>query len=169
MTTIRIYESARIIGRENIDFGRHIIIDDFVFIHAKKKIRIGNYVHIGAYSSLSGGEEITLEDFSGLSFGCRILTATDDFTGKGFGNPTIPETYRNVRRAPVRLGRFAILGTNCVVLPGVTIGEGVSVGANSVVTRDLEPWGVYIGNRRIAERDRDGVMANYRRFQRDTA
>jgi acetyltransferase-like isoleucine patch superfamily enzyme len=161
MTTVRVYE--------NIEFGNHIIIDDFAFIHAKKKIRIGNYVHIGAYSSLSGGEEITLSDFSGLSFGCRILTATDDFTGEGFGNPTVPEQYRNVKRAPVHLGRFVILGTNSVVLPGVMIGEGVSVGANSVVTRNLEPWGVYIGNRRIAERDRDGVLANYIRFLKDSA
>jgi acetyltransferase-like isoleucine patch superfamily enzyme len=169
MTTVRVYESARIIGRENIEFGNHVIIDDFVFIHAKKRIRIGNYVHIGAYSSLSGGEEITLADFSGLSFGCRILTATDDFTGAGFGNPTIPEQFRNVKRAPVHLGRFAILGTNCVVLPGLTLGEGVSVGANSVVTKNLEPWGVYIGNRRVAERDRDGVLANYHRFLKDSA
>jgi galactoside O-acetyltransferase len=169
MTDIRIYESARIIGRENIEFGSHIIIDDFVFIYAKKKIRIGNYVHIGAYSSLSGGEEIMLEDFSGLSFGCRILTATDDFTGEGFGNPTVPEQFRNVKRAPVHLGRFAILGTNSVVFPGVSIGEGVSVGANSIVTRNLEPWGVYIGTRRVAERDRAGVLANYSRFLKDSA
>ena len=50
-------------------------------------------------------------------------------------------------------------------MPGVTIGEGAGVGANSVVTRDLEPWGVYIGNRRYRERNREAVLDGVRRFE----
>ncbi len=53
------------------------------------------------------------------------------------------------------------------MLPGVTIGEGAVVGANSVVTRDLELWGVYIGNRRHRERDREGVMSRLAEFERE--
>lgn len=166
MKNIKIYPAAKIIGIENIEFGTNIIIDDFVFIYAKKRIRIGNYVHIAAFSSITGGEEVTLSDFSTLSWGCRIFTATDDFVNWGFGNSTVPEEFRNVRRAPVMLGRFAIVGANSVILPGVTLGEGVSVGANSVVTRSLEPWGVYVGNRRIHDRDKTGVLANFERFRR---
>jgi acetyltransferase-like isoleucine patch superfamily enzyme len=164
MRNVKIYETARIVGIDNIEFGDNIIIDDFVFIYAKKKIKISNYVHIGSFSSITGGDEVVFDDFSGLSMGCRIFTGTEDFSGCGFGNPTIPEEYRNVKRAPVRIGRFAVLGANTVVLPGVTVGEGVTVGANSVVTTDLESWGVYVGNKRIRERDKDGVLDNYRRF-----
>lgn len=164
MENVKIYPDAKIVGIEHIEFGHDIIIDDFVFIYAKKKIHIGNYVHIAAYTLITGGEEVVLSDFSGISAGCRIFTATDDFSGPGFGNPTIPEEYRNVRRAPVRLERFTIVGTNSVILPGVTLGEGVSVGANSVVTRNLEPWGIYIGNRRVGERDRKGVLAGFDLF-----
>ena len=51
-----------------------------------------------------------------------------------------------------------------MVLPGVNIGEGATVGANSIVTRDLESWGIYIGNRKIGTRDREGVLKNYERF-----
>jgi galactoside O-acetyltransferase len=51
-----------------------------------------------------------------------------------------------------------------VVLPGVTIGEGTTVGAGSVVTKDLEPWGVYINNRRLKERNRAAVLENYKNF-----
>jgi len=46
----------------------------------------------------------------------------------------------------------------------VTIGEGAMVGANSVVTRDLEPWGIYVGNKRIAERNKHAVLENYETF-----
>lgn len=168
MNNVKIYPGAKILGIENIEFGHDIIIDDFAFIYAKKKIRIGNYVHIAAFASITGGEETVFSDFSGISSGCRIFTATDDFSGPGFGNPTIPEEFRNVLRAPVRLERFAIVGANSVILPGVTLGEGVSVGANSVVSRNLDPWGIYVGNRRVRDRNRDAVLENYERFRLQT-
>ncbi len=44
MKNVKIYDLAQIIGMENIEFGQHIIIDDFAFIYAKKRITIGNYV-----------------------------------------------------------------------------------------------------------------------------
>lgn len=164
MKSVKIYDSAKLVGIQHIEFGHNVIIDDFVFIYAKKRIRIGNFVHIAAYASITGGEEVIFEDFTCISWGCRLFTATDDFVGRGFGNSTLPDEFRNVRRAPIRLERFAIVGANSVVLPGVTIGEGATVGANSVVTRDLPPWGVYVGNRKIRDRDREGVLANFRRF-----
>jgi acetyltransferase-like isoleucine patch superfamily enzyme len=164
MKNVKIFQMAKIVGMENIEFGENIIIDDFAFIYAKDKLVIGNYVHIAAFASITGGDRVFLEDFSCLSWGARIFTATDDFFGPGFGNSTVPEEYRRVKRAPVRVGRFVIVGANSVILPGVTLAEGVTVGANSVVTRSLEPWGVYVGNRRIRGRDKEGVLDSYRRF-----
>lgn len=161
---LRIHDSARIGGRENIEFGDPVLVDDFVLIVARDRMTIGNHVHIACFASITGGAEVTIGDFSAVSQGARVLTGTDDFVGWGFGNSTVPEEYRNTKRAPVRIGRFSIIGANAVVLPGVTIGEGAVVGAGSVVTRDLEPWGVYIGNRRHRERDRDGVLATHARF-----
>ncbi|KJU85283.1 acetyltransferase, partial [Candidatus Magnetobacterium bavaricum] len=115
-------------------------------------------------ASISGGGRLTLREHSGLSGGVRVYTATDDFKDWGFGNCTIPEGYRNVRRMDIYIDRFAIIGANSVILPGVTIGEGVSVGACSVVTRDLAPWGIYIGNKRVGDRNKDGVLKTYERF-----
>ena len=39
----------------------------------------------------------------------------------------------------------SFLGDYCVVLPGVTVGEGAVVGASSVVTKDIPPWGIAVG------------------------
>ncbi len=161
---VKTFEYTKIIGLENIEFGKNIIIDDFVLIQAKKKMKIGNHVHIGCFTSITGGEEFTMGDFSGISQGCRILTGSEDFLGWGFGNPTINEKYRNTERAPIRIGKFAIIGANSVICPGVTIGEGVTVAACSVVTRNLEPWGVYAGTRKISERDRKGVLKTYAKY-----
>lgn len=161
-----IYPLARIIGMEHIRFGDPVIVDDFAFIYAKAPMQIGNHVHVAAFSSVIGVEAIELGDFVAVSHGARLLTASDDFKDWGFGNSTVPLEYRHVRSGPICIGRFCIVGANSVVLPGVTIGEGATVGACSVVTRDLDPWGVYIGNRRVAERDRAAVLANHARFLR---
>ena len=161
---VKTFEFTKIIGIENIEFGKNIIIDDFTLIYATKSMKIGNYVHIASFASITGGAELILEDFVAISQGCRILTGTDDFVDWGFGNSTINEKYRNTKREPIKIGKYCIIGANSVILPGVTIGEGATVGANSVVTKDLKPWGVYIGNKRIKNRNKEGVLKNYRRF-----
>jgi acetyltransferase-like isoleucine patch superfamily enzyme len=161
---LTIYPLARIIGRENITFGDPVIVDDFALVVARDPISVGNHVHLAAYSSITGGQRVDIGDFSAVSQGARILTGTDDFTGWGFGNSTVPGEFRNATRAPVSIGRFCIVGANAVVLPGVTVGEGATIGAGTVVTRDLAPWGVYLGNRRIRDRDKAGVLATHERF-----
>jgi acetyltransferase-like isoleucine patch superfamily enzyme len=161
---VRTFEHTKIIGLEHIRFGSPVVVDDFVFIYATNTVSIGNYVHIGAFSSIAGGGPFLMEDFSGLSMGVRIVTGSDDFKGAGFGNPTVPRRYRNVHVGSIRIGKFAIVGANSVILPDVEIGEGAAVGAGSVVSKSLEPWGIYVGNRKVGERDRDGMLANYASF-----
>ena len=162
---VKTFEYTKIIGIENIDFGKYVIIDDYVLIYAKEPMKIGNHVHIASFTSISGGGVLVMEDFSGLSSGCRIITGSDDFKGGGFGNPTVAEEFRNVKIGKVHIGKFAIVGTNSVILPDVTIGEGVTVSAGSVITKDLEPWGIYVGNRRIGWRNKEEVLKNYEKFK----
>lgn len=161
---VKTFEYTKIIGIDNIDFGKYVIIDDFVLIYAKEKITIGNYVHIANFTSITGGNNLLIGNYSAISQGCRILTATDDFKDWGFGNSTISNKYRNIKSAPISIGNFCIIGANSVILPGVTIGEGVTIGANSVVTKSLEPWGIYIGNKRVGERNKEEVLQNYTNF-----
>lgn len=162
---VKTFEDTKIIGIENIDFGKYVIIDDFVLIYAKKKIKIGNHVHIASFTSISGGGEFIMGDYSAISSGCRIVTGTDDFIDGGFGNSTISNEFRNVHVGDIHIGKFAIIGGNSVILPNVNIGEGASVGAGSVVTKDLEPWGIYVGNKRIGWRNREKVLKNYEKFK----
>lgn len=166
IANVKTFEYTKIIGIENIEFGEYIIIDDFVLIYAKEKIKIGNYVHIASFTSISGGGEFVMEDFSGLSSGCRIITGSDDFKGEGLGNPTIDSRFRNVETGKVHISKFAIIGTNSVILPNVCIGEGATVSAGSVITKDLEPWGIYIGNKRIGWRDKEAVLQNFETFMK---
>jgi acetyltransferase-like isoleucine patch superfamily enzyme len=53
---------------------------------------------------------------------------------------------RGAPAKPIQVGRNVWIGFDCVVLPGVTIGEGSVVGARSVVTRDVPPFTLVAGN-----------------------
>lgn len=161
---VKTFEYTKIIGIENIHFGKYVIIDDFVLIYAKEKIMIGDYVHIASFSSISGGGELIMEDFSGLASGCRIVTGSDDFKEWGFGNPSIATKYRNLKVGKIKIEKFAIIGSNSVILPDVIIGEGVAVAAGSVVSKSLEPWGIYVGNKRVGERNKEEILKNYTEF-----
>jgi len=161
---IKIYNPVKIVGSKKIDFGKDIIIDCFSYIYADKPMKIGDNTHIGSFSFICGGDVIEIGDFVGIGQGVKIYASTEDLSEWGFGNATVAEKHRNTYRAPVHIEKFAVIGANSVILPGVTIGEGAAVGACSVVSRDLEPWGIYIGNKKIGERKKKEVLENYKEF-----
>lgn len=143
---VKIYPLAKIVNPEVVSIGDNVIIDDFVFLAGGKGVEIGNYVHIASFSSITGGGKFIMEDFSGLSSGCRIYTGTEDFSGSSLTNPTIPPKFRNVIRSFVTIRKHVILGANTVVLPGVVIGEGAAIGAASLVVKDVKPWTICVGS-----------------------
>lgn len=146
---------SRIYTPEKISIGSNVRIDDFSFLLGE--INIGNNIHIAPFCLLMGAYGIEMEDFSGLSSRVSIYSATDDYSGKFLTNPTIPNQYKNVTGGKVLLGKHVIIGTGTTILPNLKIGEGSSVGANSLVTKSLDNWGIYFGNpvKKLKSRSRD--------------
>jgi acetyltransferase-like isoleucine patch superfamily enzyme len=142
---VDIYPLAKIVAPERIEIGDSVIIDDFTMLYPGTNFRIGSFVHLASYVLVTGGGEFLIDDFAAVSSGTKIFTGNDDYLGGSLTNPTIPAPYRHVTRSFVHIKKHALIGANCVILPGVTIGEGARIGAGSVVTRDVEPWGLYVG------------------------
>jgi galactoside O-acetyltransferase len=155
---ITIARNNTIVGIQNIEIGDNVRIDGYCAIIAAGNgwLKIGSYVHIGGWSYLSAGNGIELEDFSSISQGVRVYSRTDDYSGDSLTNPTIPEEFTGVTSGKVIVGKHVIIGSGTVILPKVHIHEGTSVGALSLVTKDLDPWGVYFGCpvRRLKERSK---------------
>ncbi len=157
---VTIWPQAKIVSPEKISIGDAVIIDDFVFIMGGGKTTIGSFVHIASFTSITGGGEFVMENYSGISSGVRIYTGNEDYSGKYMTNPTVPQPYRIATRSFVCIKKHAIVGANTVILPGVTIGEGASIGANSLITKDCEPWTIYVGSpaKSLRERPQKHIM-----------
>ena len=145
---VTIYPLAKIVFPENISIGDETVIDDFAFIYAPGKgIKIGNFCHITVHCTVQSGGLLEIGDFSGIGPGSIILAASDDYQGGGFiGLKLFGDKYRNLSRKDVILGRHVHVGAGSIILPGVTIGDGCSVGAGSVVTKDLPEWTICYGS-----------------------
>lgn len=126
--------------------GNHVAIDSGFYLTTGAEI--GDYTHLSPYLTVIGGAGSTLivEDFVTIAAGSRFICGSDRFMGDGFTSVTVPEEFRDtVDLGVIRCSRFAGIGTNVVVMPNVTIGEGSVIGACSLVTKDTEPWTIYVG------------------------
>jgi galactoside O-acetyltransferase len=146
-SNVRIAKTCTIIGAENISIGDNVRIDGYCTLVAAGNgfMHFGSYIHVGGYCALLAGEGITLKDFSCLSWGVKLFSRSDDFSGEFMTNPTVPSKYTGATGGPIVLKRLVIVGAGSVILPKVTLGEGVAVGALSLVTKSLAEWGIYSG------------------------
>lgn len=164
-----IWPKAKIVSPEVISLGDSVLIDDFVLLMGGRDTSIGSFVHIASFTSITGGGALVMEDFSGLSSGVRIFTGNEDYDGGGLTNPTVPAPYRMPIRSFVHLRKHALIGSNSVILPGVTVNEGAAIGANSLVTRDCEPWTIYAGtpSRPLRPRKKEEILLMEKKLRAD--
>lgn len=162
---VYIAKNSTIVGLENISIGNRVRIDAYTnLICETGQIAFGSNIHIGAGSYIGGVGGVTFSDFTGISQGVKIYSGSDDFSGNSLTNPTIPTSIRKVEIAQVVLEKHVIIGAASIVLPGCILGEGVAVGALSLVTHDLAPWFVYSGipAKKLHARSKELIAAEQR-------
>lgn len=145
--SVFISDKASLYNCANIRLGSHVRIDDFCVLSAGQGgIQIGSYVHIAVYTALIGAGHINLADFVNLSSRVAIYSSNDDYSGAAMTNPMVPVEYTNVKHAPVTLKKHVIVGSGSVILPGVTLHEGVAIGALSLVNADCDAFTMNAGS-----------------------
>lgn len=108
-------------------------------------LSIGSGCSFGEYNNISAVDHITIGD--GFLSG-KWVTITDNSHGDtSVSTLRIPPRQREVvSKGPVSIGRNVWAGDKVTILPGVRIGDGVVIGANSVVTKDIPPYCVVCGS-----------------------
>lgn len=108
--------------------GRHVQINDSVHIGAIEQVVIGDHTLIAS--------RVFISDHNHGNYQIPDVASA----------PDIPPAERPLSSKPVHIGRNVWLGEQVCILPGVTVGDGAIVGANSVVTRDIPPNSIAAGN-----------------------
>jgi acetyltransferase-like isoleucine patch superfamily enzyme len=128
-------DEVRLSGISTISPGR---------IFAEPEFRVGNRTFIGSGCVFSVAKSISIGDDVLIAAGCNIsdYSAHPVNPDKRIAGEQVPP--EDVR--PVRIEDKAWLGRNVTVLPGVTVGEGAVVGAAAVVTKDVPPGHICVGN-----------------------
>ena len=123
-----------------------ISVGDRVFLHEKVKlsawgtdkkarIKIGSNSYIGDRTEIHAGESVTVGDGCVIAWDCNIM----DRDYHKLDSET--EVYK-----PVSIGNHVWIGCRCIILKGVSIGDGAVIAAGSVVTRDVPPGALAGGN-----------------------
>lgn len=131
---------------EVIQIGNHVRIDGRVKIEGGQGVMIGSYVHIATDCHLNiGGGKLIIKNHAGVSSGAKIITGSNTMEGLSM-SASSPVDMQVVERSQVVLEPYAFVGVGAIILPGITIGCGAVVGAGAVVTRDVDPYAVVVGN-----------------------
>ncbi len=106
-----------------------------------KDFQMNDYVHITAMESVKIGDNVLLASKIYIS-DCAHGSYSGD---KNDSHPAIAPDKRPLYSKPVLIEDNVWLGEFVSVLPGVTIGKGTIVGANSVVSKSLPPYVIAVG------------------------
>lgn len=157
-----IQEDVRLQVPMRIFLGNRVFVGQYSYLDGQASIlRLGDDVHLARFCTLRAGEHgIAVHEGAGLNMrsyidgnggveigrnallspGVQVLSGNHIFD-----DPNTPIRLQGTAYGKVTIGEDCWLGTNVVVLPGVTIGRGAVVGAGAVVTKDVPELAVAIG------------------------
>jgi len=127
-------------------------IDSSAMLYGGFEVRSPQRLVIGYGSCV--GHRATLDARGGLTIGSYVNISTEVMiwtAEHAWNEPDFPGVFQSVK-----IGDNVWLGPRCIILPGVTLGDGVVVAAGAVVTKDVLPYTLVGGvpARRIADRTR---------------
>lgn len=141
---VKISRKASIHDASSISIGNFSRVDDFCILSGN--IEIGKYCHITPMCLIAGGAPgVVLNDFCTIAYGVKIFSQSDDYSGSTMTNSLIPKKYKNENFAKVIVQKNVIIGSGSIILPGVEIAEGCSIGAMTLVNKSTRPWSIYAG------------------------
>lgn len=118
-----------------------------------KHVHFGSHIYANFNFTTVDDTHIYVGDYT--MFGPNVVLATA-------GHPINAELRQKGYQynAPIHIGKNCWLGSGVLVLPGITIGDNVIIGAGSVVTKDIPSNVVAVGNpckvlRKVSEHDRE--------------
>jgi acetyltransferase-like isoleucine patch superfamily enzyme len=138
-----IEHGALIFHPENVHLGDNVYIGHHAILkgYYRNQLVIGDECWIGQGAFLHAAGGITLGRRVGIGPHVCVLSSMHGEAPREVAIMDAPVTF-----APVVIGAGSDIGVNAVILPGVTVGEGVQIGPGSVVHKDVPAFAMALGN-----------------------
>lgn len=141
-------------GCDCIEIGNNVVINNDVWLEAVKSyngIKTNSFIKIGDGVSIGKGSIITSTNNIKIGNGCLFgpyVFLTDHSHGSQIQSELlIPPIKRNLySKGPIIINENVWIGYGAVILPGVEIGHSSIIGANAVITKDVEAYSLVVGN-----------------------
>ncbi|MBC8551134.1 MAG: hypothetical protein H8D23_15930 [Candidatus Brocadiales bacterium] len=131
----------------NVHLGDNVRIDPFCLITTA--LEVDSYAQICSHAVLGGGAQhkITLGKWNFIGYGSKLFCASEDYSGD-FGPVNEFWGDNKIFRGDITFQDYAGIASDVMVLPGVTLPEGCTIGAKSFVytKNELYSWSVMLGN-----------------------
>jgi acetyltransferase-like isoleucine patch superfamily enzyme len=150
---------------QGISAGEYLFLDSDIIIGGggargpRAFLTLGRANSLHARSIINLSEPVTMGDYSGISAYVSLVTH--------FAYQSVLKGY-GARFAPISIAEHVAIYINAIVLPGVTIGEWVTVGAGAVVVKDVPPHCLAVGNPAQVIRGPEGYPTPLDRQQKDS-
>ncbi len=156
-----VYPMAKIVSPQRVSIGDHTRLCDYAFIHPEQgEIQIGRYCDFEPYSLIWGSGKMVIGDFVNFGPGMKIMGNMYEYREGDIAVGTVEQTHKGIIEGDLVIEDHVYFGSDVTVLASVhKIGEGAFIGAQALVTQDLEPWGIYVGSpaRKIGERPKGAL------------
>ena len=138
---------------DNVLIGNHVEILGQIVVEDTGHITIGDYVTIRGNSVIGAVDSIMIGNYVIISSNVIIYDNNNHPTSvadrkrmleSGFYSPLW--LWQRSKASPVRIGNHVWIGKRAIILKGVTIGDGSIVGMGAVVTKDVPPNSLAVGN-----------------------
>ncbi len=110
---------------------------------------IGDYSNIMGKAIIKGNRACRIGRYCALGWGIHIITSHHDMSGANIQvGMQQRHGFRDIwtSKGDVQIGNNVWIGDNAVILSGIKVGDGAVIGAGSIVTQDVPPFGVAAGN-----------------------
>lgn len=130
---------------KNLNLGKKgdkVTIDKGFNFNRPENIYIDEYVYIGPYSTIYAHGKVSIKSGSIIGPNVTIYTANHNFKS----NLTAIPYDEKLDIRPIEIDENVWIGGNVLLLPGTKIREGVIIGAGSVVSKEIPPFSIVVGN-----------------------
>ena len=142
---VKIYDLAKICNPQWAEIDDKCMIFDYAFIDARGGLKVGKCSIFAWHCLIEGGGKIEIGDRVLIGPGAKILCSPYNHQGV-YVSQALPDEAFSINTESIKIENDAYICAGAVVLPGVTIGDNVVIGAGSIVVKDIPSNCVAVGN-----------------------